>query len=406
MSHGGDTTYDGWMQQTWPPPPAPANAAQPDGTVEIDPSATPTGQHHRAEDPAQAAKRALADLRPRVQQVLDDFLAKQRPILESISTELIPIAQAGEEFLAGGKRLRAAFCYWGWRGTGAPDAPEIVRAASALELLQGCALVHDDVMDDSHTRRGVPAMHRRFAALHREQDWHGSPDSHGQSSAILLGDLYLSWSDEVFSSNGLPAEATARARPLYDVMRTELMAGQYLDLAVQARRASDRDSARRVLQYKSAKYTIERPLQLGGLLADATAELINAYSAYGLPLGEAFQLRDDVLGVFGDPDVTGKPAGDDLREGKRTVLIASALDHADQAQRTQIETLLGNVDLDGDGVATLRQIITETGALAEVERQVDALYEQALSALLTPELDDTARMVLQGLAAAAARRSS
>ena len=365
------------------------------------------------EPPAGAATRDrtgsvvhVEDLRTRVDARLGQFLAQQRPVLEEVGGDLEPVFTAARDYLAGGKRLRAAFCYWGYRGAGGPADAEIVAAAGALELLQACALVHDDVMDASDTRRGRPSAHRWFEAMHAERGWAGTGSEFGVNAAILLGDLFLSWSDELFDSSGLDQAALHRAKPLYNLMRTELMAGQYLDLAVQARRSTSGDDARQVLRYKSAKYTVERPLQLGALLAEGGEHLLPIYSAYGLPLGEAFQLRDDLLGVFGDPAVTGKPAGDDLREGKRTVLVAAALAGADPAAAAHLTENLGRADLDADGVAALRDIIESTGARQQVEQRIEHLHSDALAALASPMLDPDARIVLTGLADAAVRRTA
>jgi geranylgeranyl diphosphate synthase type I len=342
------------------------------------------------------------DLRVRVRKHLDDFVATQVPRLDGVSEDLDVFIESLTDLLAGGKRLRPAFCYWGWRAAGGADTEAAVKAATSLELLQACALVHDDVMDGSDTRRGLPAVHRRFAALHRGNEWLGSPEAFGLGSAILLGDLCLSWADELLMSSGLPDDALMRAKPVYDEMRTELMAGQYLDLLEQARGGGSIERAERVIRFKSAKYTIERPLHLGVELAGGNADLTAAFTAYGLQLGEAFQLRDDVLGVFGDPSETGKPAGDDLREGKRTVLVAKALDAASPAQASKVRRHLGDPHLDVDGVALLRDIITETGALAAVEARIDELVDAARAALAP--VNAPAREVLDGLVVAATAR--
>jgi len=344
-------------------------------------------------------------LRVRVQKSLDDFLAAQVPILDDVSPDLEPLAEALTDLLRGGKRLRPAFAYWGWRGAGGADCEEAVAAATSLELLQACALIHDDVMDGSDTRRGLPAAHRRFATLHRGNEWLGSSEAFGVGAAILLGDLCLSWADELLMSCGLPADAVLRAKPVYDVMRTELMGGQYLDLLEQAMGGGSEARAMRVVRYKAAKYTIERPLHLGAALAGAPDDVVVAYSGYGLPLGEAFQLRDDVLGVFGDPAETGKPAGDDLREGKRTVLVAAAVEAASPAQAALLRRHLGDPALDAEGVARLREVITDTGALGHVERLIAALTDQCFQALAAAPIDEAARDVLGGLAHAATSRS-
>jgi len=348
-----------------------------------------------------------ADLRVRVQGVVDEVLAQQTTVLAKVSDDLTPMLDALTALLAGGKRLRPAFCYWGWRGAHGDAALDdaALRAAASLEFLQACALIHDDVMDGSDTRRGLPSAHRRFAGVHRGSEWLGSPESFGIGAAILLGDLCLSWADEVLLTTAFPHEALRRGKDVYDEMRTELMAGQYLDLLEQARGGGSVERALRVVRFKSAKYTIERPLHLGAALAGADESVMEAYSGYGLPLGEAFQLRDDILGVFGDPQETGKPAGDDLREGKRTVLVAIAVERSSAKQAAVMRRHLGDPGLDATGVDALREIITETGAREYTENLIAELLENSLAALHTAALEPDAREVLTGLAFAATRRT-
>ncbi|MDP9101008.1 MAG: polyprenyl synthetase family protein [Actinomycetota bacterium] len=345
-------------------------------------------------------------LRERVGGALAAYLRAQEARLLTISPGLAGMHDAVTAFLLeGGKRLRPAFCYWGWRGAGGDDSPASVVAAACLELLQAGALIHDDVMDDSDTRRGKPSIHRRFAAAHLAGGWAGGADTFGRSAAILLGDLCLIWADEMLNTSGLPAVDLARAQPVYDEMRVELMAGQYLDLLEQARGPGTVAGALLVARYKSAKYTVERPLHMGAALAAGGPEVVRAYSAFGLPLGEAFQLRDDVLGVFGDPSETGKPAGDDLREGKRTVLVAMAADAAHPAQAAVLTRLLGNADLAPDGVEELRAVIRDTGALDRVETMIDERTGAALEALSGAPVEPHAAEVLAELAVAATERS-
>jgi geranylgeranyl diphosphate synthase type I len=351
-----------------------------------------------------------AALRPRIQEVLDTFLAGQRRLLGDIGPELTPLVDAAADLLGGGKRLRPAFCYWGWRGAGGADGPAIIAAAAALELFQAAALIHDDLIDESDTRRGRPAAHRRFAADHTNAGWDGDPEAFGTAAAVLLGDLLLGWSDELLSTAGLRSDELARARPIFERMRTEVGAGQYLDVLAGATRhtppSQRADLARRVIRYKAARYSVERPLLLGGSAAGAADELLAAYSAYGLALGEAFQLRDDVLGVFGDPAQTGKPAGDDLREGKQTLLIAYAAEHATAAQAETLDHLVGDPGLTTDGVAELRTLIVDTGALDRVEKLVAELVEQAGAALVPARTTASARTALEALIDAATTRTS
>jgi len=347
------------------------------------------------------------DLRVRVQKTLDEFLAAQVPQLDLISDDLGPMIDSIGGLLSGGKRLRAAFCFWGWRGAGCADGEDIVRAATSLELLQACALIHDDVMDGSDTRRGQPAVHRRFAGLHRGNSWLGDPESFGTGAAILAGDLCLVWADELLYGSGMSTDELRLAKPVYDSMRTELMSGQYLDLLEQSRGGGSIERARKVIRFKSAKYTVERPLHLGAALAGAPAALLETYSAYGLPLGEAFQLRDDVLGVFGDPAETGKPAGDDLREGKRTVLVETTLQLAAPIDAALLRRQLGDPHLDEAGINALREVIGSSGALGHVEQLIVTGTEAALCALeATGEgaVAEPARTILAELAVAATAR--
>jgi geranylgeranyl diphosphate synthase type I len=356
----------------------------------------------------------VEDLRQRVHAELAAFLDEQSGAIRDVSGDCSPLVAAIGDLLGGGKRLRPAFCYWGWRAAGgdpaSPEAAAVVRAAASLELFQAAALIHDDVMDDSDTRRGQPAAHRRFASLHRENGWSGAPDRFGLAGAVLTGDLCLVWSDMMFTGAGLPAAAFARARVPYDRMRGQLMAGQYLDMLEQALAGSRTEgaveAARRVIHYKSAKYSIEEPLLIGAAVAGTDDALAAGYSRLGLPVGEAFQLRDDLLGVFGDPAVTGKPAGDDLREGKRTVLVATAMEAAKPEQAQQIRRLLGDPHLDAAGVAALRAVLVETGAREAVEERVDRLSAQARAALAELDVDPVAHEVLSGLIDAATRRST
>ncbi|REE99566.1 polyprenyl synthetase family protein [Thermomonospora umbrina] len=347
-------------------------------------------------------------IRKEIDHALLTFVDRQRPGMLAIGDDLRPLLSALDALLAGGKRLRPAFCYWGWRAAGGEDiaaARGIAVAAASLELLQASALVHDDVMDASDTRRGRPSAHRRFEAVHREQGWRGASASFGEGAAILLGDLCLAWSAEMFDASGLDPEPLRRGREVFDLMRTEVICGQYLDMLESARGAGSVETALNVVEFKSAKYTIERPLHMGAELAGATPETVAALRAYGLPLGIAFQLRDDVLGVFGDPAETGKPAGDDLREGKRTVLVALALERATPAQAETVERGLGDTALTADGVAELRSIIEETGALDACEAMIDRYTARARDALAAAAVAPDAREALGDLAVAATARS-
>jgi geranylgeranyl diphosphate synthase, type I len=348
------------------------------------------------------------DLRPRVQQAITDHLDHQRVVLADLGAPMGPLVDAVAELLAGGKRLRAAFFYWGWRAVGhdADHDDAAVRAASSMEIFQAAALLHDDVMDNSDLRRGRPTAHRSFAAHHRRSGWNGDPARFGHAAAILAGDLCLNWTDEVLSTSGLPFEALQRARPEFDRMRTQLMGGQFLDMLEGARGWSDLGyeervaRSRMVIRFKSAKYSVEQPLLIGARAAGADDATLEPLSRYGTSLGEAFQLRDDVLGVFGDPEHTGKPAGDDLREGKHTALVAHALELASGEDAELIAASLGDPDLDDTTVETCRQVIRDSGALRRAEEMIAAGADEARSALaVTAGITDEGRAALHDLVA-------
>ena len=346
-----------------------------------------------------------AAFRDDVERVLQGFVAARATWLDELGPDAQSLVTHARTSVSGGKRFRAAFCWWGHHAVSpSVDHESLLRACASLELLHASALVHDDYMDASDVRRGRPATHRAFEALHRERGWSGPAQTYGAAAAILLGDLLLAWSDELLRTCGLPAERVLDALGYFDLTRSEVVTGQFLDVSAQARGSADVDAAMTVLRYKSAKYSIERPLHIGAALGGAGPELIEQLSRFGLPLGEAFQLRDDLLGVFGDPSATGKPAGDDLVEGKRTVLVALALDALPPAEAELLDTSLGT-PLDDDKVQQLRALIDSSGAREQVESVITALTSRSLDALAAADIDDTARGVLGGLAADATQRT-
>jgi len=357
---------------------------------------------------------------------IDRALGEQYQRLAAISPDLAPITEYSEALLSGGKRFRALFCYWGWQsvagrsgsfdplaeGSRQTTTEAVVTAAAALEVFHAAALVHDDIMDRSDTRRGMPAAHRRFEQLHGGSGWIGDATAFGTNAALLMGDMLLSLSDSVFDE-ALALLDPARARVVrqeFHAMRLDVTAGQYLDIHEETAWPTVDEAelllrAQRVIVFKSAKYSIEAPLAIGGLIAGADPRQLDGLRAFGLPLGVAYQLRDDLLGVFGDPDVTGKPAGDDLREGKRTVLIATARKALAPGPRQLVDELLGDPELDEDQIAMLRATITDSGAVAAVERSIERHVARAKAALGAAPLTPSAREQLTALADTVSRRT-
>lgn len=313
---------------------------------------------------------------------------------------------------SGGKRLRPQFLCWGWLAAAPDDPPEVLpagvlKAGAALELIQACALMHDDIIDRSDTRRGRPSMHRAVQRLHSDQGWSGDAAHYGVASALLVGDLALAWADDLFGDGAAELGWPAEARSAWRSMRTEVLAGQLLDLRISAQDAPDPAAAAAdamvVDRYKTAAYTVERPLHLGAALAGAGAGTVDALRRYGAAIGVAFQLRDDLLGVFGDPAVTGKPSGGDLVEGKRTVLLALARAALqDQPARlAELEDGIGH-PLTANAVDRLTDLIAGTSAPATIEARITELCTAGLDALTAQ--DRGGRALIAPIAVANLRR--
>jgi geranylgeranyl diphosphate synthase, type I len=341
---------------------------------------------------------SLLDVAQRVEGRLRALLDAEEARWSAVDPGLTePVDALRSLLLSGGKRLRPAFCHWAYVGAGGTDDALLTDVGAALELLHGFALIHDDVMDGSDRRRGVPTAHRTFGDRHDRERWRGESRRFGEGVAILVGDLAFVYADSLLNDVPRPA------RDVWDELRVELNIGQYLDMLGSARGDADVDAARRIATYKSAKYTVERPLHLGAALAGRLDELAGPLTAYGIPLGEAFQLRDDLLGAFGDEAVTGKPVGDDLREGKPTPLLAVARARANGAALAVLDRV-GDPALDPASIAAVQEVLVTTGAADEVERRIEALTEEAVAAAGAVDLDVSAREALAELAAYVAWR--
>lgn len=362
----------------------------------------------------EAAAPSAVELATAVTAQLRGYLGDRRAAAGYIGGEYDDLVAVLEDFvLRGGKRLRPAFAYWGWRAVAdepGPESvgPEALRLFAALELLQACALVHDDVIDASETRRGHPTVHVHFSELHRAQGWRGSPEQFGISAAILLGDLSLSWADDMVATAALTEDARLRVRAIWSDIRTEVLGGQYLDIVAESSGADSIESALRVNRFKTASYTVTRPLQLGAAAAADRPDVQSVFQRAGIDLGIAFQLRDDVLGVFGDPAVTGKPSGDDLRSGKRTVLLAESFERAERSDPVAAKLLRTSVGapLTDAQVAELCEVIESVGALAAVEQRIDTLTRRGLDALSAAPINEPAKVGLAELARLAANRTA
>ncbi|MGZ2358487.1 polyprenyl synthetase family protein [Streptomyces sp. 372A] len=347
----------------------------------------------------------LSAVRDEVDSILTSFLAGKAQAAPG--PELAPLYTTLSGLLGGGKRLRAHLCVAGWHaGGGSGEREPILRVAAALELFQAFALIHDDVMDGSELRRGRPTAHRALASAYIAD---GGParraTAHGQAAGLLLGDLVLTLSDDLIRT-GPGTEAMGRIQPLLETMRSHLVYGQFLDLASTGRPCDDVETALRIVRYKTASYTVEWPLRIGAALAAAGPDVHSACSEFAIPLGEAFQLRDDLLGVFGDPATTGKPVGDDIREGKATVLMALALRSVSATDRQLLHEANGNPDLTDDDVRCVRQVIERSGAVRQAEAMIRARRHAALTVLDRAPFPVPAAEALRQIAGIATERQS
>ncbi|MFB7334039.1 polyprenyl synthetase family protein [Streptomyces adustus] len=335
-----------------------------------------------------------------VDSILMDFLESRGSSGDSRMTRIVKLL---EDFMVGGKRIRPVLTVMGWQAAGGETVPAaVLRVAASLEMFHAFALIHDDIMDDSDTRRGRPTIHRMLAGKRGDD----RDERFGLGAAVLVGDLAFTWSDQLLHTAGLTPAQSAAVLPLVTEMRTEVMLGQYLDLQATGELTDDVDATLTVNRYKTAKYTVERPLHIGAALAGADAATLAACTAFALPVGEAFQLRDDLLGVYGDVRDTGKSRLDDLRAGKNTTLVALALRTADAAQRARLHTLIGDPALDETGAEEVRALFASTGARDMVERMIDDRYRRALEALETAPFTADAVTALKHLAVTATRRNS
>ncbi|MEU9453292.1 polyprenyl synthetase family protein [Streptomyces sp. NPDC048277] len=338
----------------------------------------------------------------RVDDVLRRFVAQEADLFAAVDPLLAPVAEQLEAAVADGKRLRAAFCYWGWRAVGQPDSDALVRAAASMELVHAAAVVHDDLIDDSPLRHGRPTPHIALRAAVPDRP---HTDDTARSLAMLVGDLLMSLAGQLFATCGLPAAYLARARPLWSVLARELIAGECLEI-LRTGAGPDTEASLKVIRYKTAKYTVEQPLLIGGALAGAGERLREGYSAYGLPLGEAFQLRDDLLGLFGAPGQTGKAGADDVRGHRPTALLAETWRLAHDDDREKLGTLLGSRDLDADGLDAVREVMCRLGATDRIEHMIGARVAEALDALHELAVPAPAAGALTELAHAATVRLS
>lgn len=343
-----------------------------------------------------------AGFKDRIDAVLDDFLSGEAEHLLAIDDALKPVAEQLQVAARHGKRLRAAFCYWGWRAAGQPESDALMRAAASMELVHAAATVHDDIIDDSPLRHNLPTVH---ISLQAPLAGHPQARAAARSLAMLVGDHLMALAGQLFATSGLPAAYLARARPMWAQLARELIAGECLEILTTGAHP-DPDVSLKVVRYKTAKYTVEQPLLIGALLAGASPKLRATLSAYGLPLGEAFQLRDDLLGLFGEPEDTGKAGLDDIRGHRPTALLAMTWQAALPAQRERLAGVLGRRDLGEKHLRDVRELMVALKAPEQVENMIASRVREAVGRLGGLDMSQQARRALTALAHSATDRSN
>jgi len=337
--------------------------------------------------------KSITDVVGPIDNRLADAIENELQLWEKVDSNLVePFASLKELVFSGGKRLRPAFFHWAHVGAGGnPNSSKAIDVAAAIEMLHAFALAHDDVMDRSEARRGEPSIWQRFANLHEEHRWLGNSLHFGEAAAILVGDLAHVLADKLMS------RSSPIVLQLWEELRLEVNIGQYLDVLSGAKGKFDHSSARKILEYKTGRYSVQRPLQLGAAVAGQYDELHKPLTDFGQPVGVVFQLRDDLLGVFGNAEKTGKPTGDDLREGKPTPLMAEAFAHASEQQRS-ILGKIGSNDLSEKEINDIQEVVEETGAKSVIEQEIEELTDSALEILSTIRLEKNASKALSELA--------
>jgi geranylgeranyl diphosphate synthase type I len=365
-------------------------------------------QPHPQFDPADPLS---ADFAAAINRVTQAFIAERTAQLVDIDPMLARVGGLATRLASGGKHIRAAFAWWGFSTYDeTPNHPdELLNAVAAVDLYHTGILVHDDLMDESDLRRGNPSAHIEFAS------WPGASDDSsrtrfGKNAAVLLGSLLQAWADQLLRTSGFPERRVLAGLEVLDTLRTEVLAGQYLDLLAAegcqlhsenvAIAPDPRADAAKINEFKTARYTVQRPLELGAKLASAPRQLCQGLFDFGLPLGRAFQLRDDLLGVFGSAADTGKPVGDDLKEGKRTLLVAEARSCANAAQQAAIDAVLGNRQADDEQIRAARAAIEQSGAAQRVVQTIEAQKREALARLDSLRLTPTGSTALHAMVTA------
>jgi geranylgeranyl diphosphate synthase type I len=326
---------------------------------------------------------------------LDAYFDAKIDEASKIHPEAVVLSEGVRRFIRnGGKRVRPAFAYSAYVASGGRSLEAILYASAALEVLHAWALIHDDIIDNANLRRGKPSVHKVFEDFHRKRALSGSAGKFGTDAAILVGDLALTFADELLNTAPFPAERIRRAKEYYDLMKKQVILGEYLDVVAPLKKQITERDLLTILEYKTAKYTVERPMHIGAVLAGAEEDTLRVFSSYAIPLGQAFQIQDDIMGTFSNEAKIGKPVDSDIKEGKRTLLVLKAYEFSKGAEKRLLDTVLGNQSAGEAEIEAARQIMRESGALEYSQELAYKLIKKAKGAILQAKLVEEGREYL------------
>jgi geranylgeranyl diphosphate synthase type I len=326
---------------------------------------------------------------------LDAYFGAKIDEASKVHPEAVVLSEGVRRFIRnGGKRVRPAFAYSAYVASGGRSLEAILYASAALEVLHAWALIHDDIIDNANLRHGKPSVHKVFEDFHRKRALSGSAGKFGTDAAILVGDLALTFADELLNTAPFPAERIRRAKEYYDLMKKQVIFGEYLDVVAPLKKQVTERDLLTILEYKTAKYTVERPMHIGAVLAGAEEDTLRIFSSYAVPLGQAFQIQDDIMGTFSNEAKIGKPVDSDIKEGKRTLLVLKAYEFSKGAEKRLLDAVLGNQSAGEAEIEAARQIMRSSGALEYSQELAYKLIKKAKGAILQAKLVEEGREYL------------
>lgn len=345
------------------------------------------------------ASKTLAEFKKKVDPEIEKYFEK---VIREAENKDDIIAEAlryvRKIILAGGKRLRPAFMYYGYLAAGGREKDKIIKTSIGIELVHTFLLIHDDIIDKDKKRHGLDTINFRYEKLGKKFFRQINPGHFGNSMAIIFGDMVAALGNQViFNSDFNPALIVKALHKLQTIISATVV-GQARDVYMEYRKRTTEKEVLKMYEYKTAKYTIEGPLHLGAILAGADDKLLKVFSAYAIPVGIAFQIQDDILGVFGDEKKLGKPVGSDVRQGKYTILVAKAIEKAGGKQKDIIKNILGKNDLTKNELEIFRNMIIETGALSYAKNMAVKLANQGKRAIEKEKINPEAKEFLTGIA--------